>query len=225
MLNSYLSTTATEHHGARHAKKIFDTWPDSCFFIFFTGCSSSPDTQPMPTSTPTPVVSSLPESRAVTVPPSEMALQLSDMNSDYRIKDRSVISLQEVDQFKRDIGWKEGYFVHFYRLDKDKDDQTIVRQSINIFPLENINKVFKTEKEEMKSRANVSSTFYEIPFPMVGDTSIAFRESQTGNPYESVVYTVLFSKKDVYEKIIMTGSTTDYEALKAITQRAAEKIR
>jgi hypothetical protein len=39
------------------------------------------------------------------------------------------------------------------------------------------------------------------------------------------VYSVLFSKKDVYEKIIWTGSTTDYEALKAITQRAAEKIR
>ena len=195
------------------------------FFIFFTGCSSPQSSQPTPTSTPTPVVVSIPESRTVTVPPSEMALQLSDMNSDYRIKDRSVIPFQEVDQFKRDIGWKEGYFVHFYRLDKDKDDQTIVRQSINIFPLENINKVFKTEKEEMKSRANVSSTFYEIPFPMVGDTSIAFRESQAGNPYESVVYTVLFSKKNVYEKIIMTGSTTDYEALKTLTRRAAEKIR
>jgi hypothetical protein len=195
------------------------------FFIFSTGCSSSPSSQPAPASTPTPLVASPPESRTVTVPPSEMALQLSDMNPDYIIKDRSVIPFQGVDQFKRDVGWKEGYFVHFYRLNKDKDDQTIVRQSINIFPLESINSVFKAEQEDMKSRANVSPTFYEIPFPMVGDTSIAFRESQTGNPDESIVYTVLFSKKNVYEKIIMTGSTTDYEALKAITQRASEKIR
>lgn len=195
------------------------------FFIFLTACSSPQDSQPVPASNSIPPVIATPESRTVIVPPSEMALQLSDMNSDYRIKDRSVIPFQEVDQFKRDIGWKEGYFVHFYRLDKDKDDQTIVLQSINIFPLENMNKVFKAEKEEMKSRSNVSSTFYEIPFPMVGDMSIAFRETQAGNPYESVVYTVLFSKKNVYEKITMTGSTTDYEALKTLTRRAAEKIR
>ena len=195
------------------------------FFICSAGCSSSPPSRPSPTPTPGVVMVSEYESRMVTVSPSEMALQLSDMNSDYIIKDRSVVIPQEVDRFTRDIGWQEGYFVHFYRIDKDKDDRTNVRQSINIFPLENINEVFKTEKEDMKSRANVSSTFYEIPFPMVGDTTIAFRENNASDPYESVVYTVLFTKKNVFEKIIMTGSTTDYEALKVITQRAAEKIR
>ncbi len=147
------------------------------------------------------------------------------MNSDYIIKDRSVITYQELDQFTRDLGWQEGYFVHFYRIDKEKDDQTIVHQSINIFPPENINEIFKTEKEDMKSPADGSGTRFEILFPMVGDSSIAFRENNASNPDESVVYTVLFTKKNVYEKIIMTGSTTDYEALKAITQRAAEKIR
>jgi hypothetical protein len=195
------------------------------FFVCSAGCSSSLPAQPTPTPTPTQVVPSTPESRTATVPPSDMALQLSDMNSDYIIKDRSVMISPEVTQLTHDLGWRQGYFVLFYRLNKDKDDQTFIRQSINIFPLENMNKVFSIEKEDMKSGSNGSSTFYEIPFPTIGDMSIAFRGSLTNDPYDFVVYTVLFTKKNVYEKITMTGTTTDYETLKDITQKAAEKIR
>jgi hypothetical protein len=153
-----------------------------------------------------------------------MALQLSDMNSDYIIKDRSVMISPEVTQLTRDLGWRQGYFVQFYRLDKDKDDQTFVRQSVNIFPLDNMEKVFSTEKEDMKSRSNGSAAFYEIPFPTIGERSIAFRGSYVNDPNNFVVYSVLFTKKNVYEKITMTGTTTDYETLKDIAQRAAEKI-
>jgi hypothetical protein len=154
-----------------------------------------------------------------------MALQLSDMNPDYSIKDRSVMISPEVIQLARDLGWRQGYFVLFYRLNKDKDDETFIRQSISIFPLENMNKVFTIEKEDMKSRSAGSGTFHEMPFPTISDRSIAFRGSNDNDPASPVVYTVLFTKKDVYEKITMTGTTTDYETLKDIAQRAAEKIR
>jgi hypothetical protein len=189
------------------------------------GCSSPPPAQSAPLTTTTTGVPPSPESRTVTVPPSEMALLLSDMNPDYIIKDRSVMISPEVTQLSRDLGWRQGYFVQFYRLDKDKDDQTSVRQSISVFPLENINKVFSIEKDDMKSRSSGSGGFFEIPFPTVGDMSIAFRGSEENDPYHLVVYTVLFTKKDVYEKITMTGTTTDYEALKNITLKAEEKIR
>jgi len=195
------------------------------FFVCSAGCSSPLPAQPAPIPTPTPVITPAPESRTVTVPPSDMALQLSDMNSDYIIKDRSVMISPEVTQLTRDLGWRQGYFVQFYRLNKDKDDQTFVRQSVNIFPLENMNKVFTIEKEDMKSRSNGSGAFYEIPFPTIGDMSIAFRGSDDNDPYDFVVYSVLFTKKNVYEKITMTGTTTDYETIKDIAQRAAEKIR
>ena len=195
------------------------------FFVCSAGCSSSPPAQPAPIPTPTQVVSPTPESRTATVPPSDMALQLSDMNSDYIIKDRSVMITPEVTQLTRDLGWRQGYFVQFYRLNKDKDDQTFVRQSVNIFPLENMDKIFSIEKEDMKSRSTGSGAFYEIPFPVIGDLSIAFRGSYENDPNEFVVYSVLFTKKNVYEKITMTGTTTDYETLKDIAQRAAEKIR
>ena len=158
-------------------------------------------------------------------PPSDMALQLADMNPDYSIKDRSVMISPEVTRLAQGLGWRQGYFVLFYRLDKDKDDQTFVRQSINIFPIENMNKVFTIEKEEMKSRSAGSGTFREMPFPTIGDTSIAFRGSNDNDPYEVGVYSVIFTKKDVYEKITMSGTTTDYETFKDIALKAAEKIR
>ena len=128
----------------------------SFFLYILPDVHPHPLPRPTPTPTPTPVVPPAPESRTVTVPPSDMALQLSDMNSDYIIKDRSVMISPEVTQLTRDLGWRQGYFVQFYRLDKDKDDQTFVRQSVNIFPLENMNKVFSIEKEDMKSRSNGS---------------------------------------------------------------------
>ena len=154
-----------------------------------------------------------------------MALQLADIPSDYILKDRSVMVFPEVTQITRDLGWRQGYFVSFYRINKEKDDQTRIRQSINIFPLENMNKVFSIEKEDMKSRADGSGTIYEIPFPIIGDTSIAFRGTNANDPYNFAVYSVLFTKKNVFEKITMTGTSTDYEVLKDIAQRAAEKIR
>jgi hypothetical protein len=195
------------------------------FFICSAGCSSTPPTQQVTTPTLAQIIPPVQESRTVTVPPSDMALQLSDMNPDYSIKDRSVMITPEVAQLTRDLGWRQGYFVLFYRLNKDKDDQTFVRQSISIFPIENMNKVFTTEKEDMKSRSSGSTIFHEMPFPTIGDMSIAFRGSNDSDPNGLVIYSVLFTKKDVYEKITMTGTTTDYETFKDIAIRAVEKIR
>ena len=120
-----------------------------------------------------PTVIMTPESETATIPLSDIALYLTDLPSDYILKDRSVMVSPEVTQLTRDLGWRQGYFVSSYRINKEKDDQTSIRQSVRIFPIENMNKVFSIEKEDLKSRANGSSTFYEIPFSPIGDTSIA----------------------------------------------------
>lgn len=195
------------------------------FFVCSSGCMSPLSEKPAALPEPIPTLLPTPESKTSTISPSAMALQLTDLPSDYILKDRSVMVFPEVTQLTRDLGWRQGYFVSFYRINKEKDDQTEIRQSINIFPLENMNKVFSIEKEDMKSRADGSGTLYEIPFPTIGDTSIAFRGTNANDPNNYVVYSVLFTKKNVYEKITMTGTSTDYEVLKDIVQRAAEKIR
>lgn len=195
------------------------------FFVCSSGCLSTQSEKPAAVPEPRPTLLPTPESETSTISPSAMALQLTDLPSDYILKDRSVMVFPEVTQLTRDLGWRQGYFVSFYRINKEKDDQTGIRQSINIFPIENMNKVFSIEKEDMKSRADRSGTFYEIPFPTIGDTSIAFRGTDANDPNYFVVYSVLFTKKNVYEKITMTGTSTDYEVVKDIAQRAAEKIR
>ena len=195
------------------------------FLACSSGCLSPSSEKPAAIPEPIPTLLPTPESKTSTIPPSDMALQLADIPSDYILKDRSVMVSPEVTELTRDIGWRQGYFVSFYRINKEKDDQTGIRQSINIFPIENMNKVFSIEKEDMKSRADGSGTIYEIPFPTTGDTSIAFRETNANNPYNIALYSVLFTKKNVYEKITMSGTSTDYEVLKDIAQKAAAKIR
>ena len=42
-------------------------------------------------------------------------------------------------------------------------------------------------------------------------------------PLDLAVYTVIFKKKNVLETITMAGTTTDYETLKAVVRKAADR--
>jgi hypothetical protein len=187
------------------------------------GCAIPSSPAPVAVTAPEPTASPTPESRSVTVPASVMALQPEDLPSDYILRDRSVMVSPEVSQLTRDLGWMQGYFVTFDRIGRIKNDQTRVRQAVNIFPVENMNKVFALEKVAMAGENSFTSP-YEIPFPTIGDRSLAYRMTDTPAPGQ-VTYTVIFTKKNAYERITMAGTSTDYETLKDIVERAAEKIR
>jgi len=180
--------------------------------------------QPTPTSTPLPIVTSTPDSLISTITPSEMALQLTDLPGDYFIRDRSATSYDEQSALSRDLGWKQGYFVSFYRMNLDRVDITGITQTINVYPLENMNKVYSVEKDALFSIDNATELF-EIPFPVLGDRSIAARKSSVENRQTVVTYTVIFTKKNAFEKISMTGTTTDSETLKDVAAKAAAAIR
>ena len=191
--------------------------------ICSAGCLSpapaSPPAQALqPPTTPTT------ESTSATVTSGDMALQLADVPSDYLLKDRTVIAYSEVSPLIRDLGWRQGYTVTFYRMNREKDDVTGIRQSISVFPPENIGKVYDIETEGILSGEN-DSTRYEIPFPAIGDKSIAFRETRIGDSLDLAVYTIIFSKKNVFETITMGGTTTDYETLKDVVRKAADRIQ
>ncbi len=173
---------------------------------------------PAPTITPVPEIPRLPEQS------SDMALQPADLPSEYILQDRSVMALPEVSQLARELGWRQGYYVAFYRRNSDTDDITRIRQSISIFSPDSINGVFLLEKEDLKNQLISPGTRYEIPFPAVGERSIAFRETNPLDPERPVTYTVIFTKKNVFEKITMSGTNTDYETLKRLVQRAEELV-
>ena len=197
--------------------------------VISAGCfSTTPAPAPAPVSppqlTPLPTTLLTPVSTSATVTTGGMALQLTDVPPDYLIKDRTVIAYSEVSQLAHDLGWLQGYKATFYRMNREKYDLTGIRQTISVYPPENMNKVYAIETEGILSNENVT-TRYEIPFPAIGDKSIAFRETRIGDPLDLAVYTVIFKKKNVLEEITMGGTTTDYETLKDVVRKAAEKIQ
>lgn len=170
------------------------------------------------TAAPTAVTS--PESTIVPEQSSDMALQPADIPSDFVLQDRTVIALPEVSQLARQLGWREGYYVSFYRRNGNNEIITRIWQSVSIFSSENINGVFLLEKEQLEKQQLTPGSRYEIPFPAIGERSIAFRETNPLDPERPVTYTVIFTKKNVYEKITMSGTNTDYETIKRLAQRA-----
>jgi hypothetical protein len=153
-----------------------------------------------------------------------MALQLSDLPADYVLRDRTALAYAGIGQVFRDLGWRQGYAVSFYRLDKEMDDTTSINQEIHVYPLDNLNDVYSLEKEALLPPDDDPAD-YQVPFPQLGDRSVAWREIRTGADGTVVTYTVIFTRKNVYEKISMAGTTTDYETLKDIAGKAAAGIR
>lgn len=198
----------------------------ACICTLSAGCLSG-FSGPAPThatTIPVTVTSPAPESPVATLPAAEMALQADDLPADYILRDRTAIAYAGVSPIFRDLGWRQGYGVSFYRLDKEMDDMTSVTQEIHIYPLENMNEVYSLEKDALLPQDD-SATDYQVPFPQQGDRSVAWREIHTGAYGTTVTYSVIFTRKNVYEQISMTGTTTDYETLKAIARNAVTKIR
>jgi len=172
-----------------------------------------------PTSLPTP------ESKVATVEPYAMALHLTDLPDGYIIKERSEVAYAELNPLAREEGWKQGYYVAFYRMDVKNYDITGITQQISVYPLNRIGIIFDDAKGNLLSRENTSITLTELPFPKTGDRTVALRTVDANDPYGIMTYTIVFTKKDVLEQIDMRGTTTDYEVLKNIAATAAQKIR
>jgi hypothetical protein len=200
-----------------------------CILVTFLLCSAgcldtrvgeSPVKTETTVPTPLPTLQTTEPPLVTAEPSSDMALQSADLPSDYTLQDRTVIALPEVSQLARQLGWQQGYYVSFYCRNGNNEIVTRIWQSVNIFSSDNINGVFLLEKEELKKEHLTPGTRYEIPFPATGERSIAFRETNPLDPERPVSYTVIFTKKNVYEKITMSGTSTDYEVLKRLAQRA-----
>lgn len=152
-----------------------------------------------------------------TVEPSMLALQLSDLPSNFTIKERTERIGSDVLQEARDLGWEEGYYVRFVKIGDNIFDATIVRHSISIYPSENISKII-----DIPMVSDSNRTYDELSKPNIGDNSRAFRiTTEDDNRY----YEIEFVKMDVYENIQMSGTTTDYELLKELAKKAEEKIK
>ena len=191
-----------------------------------SGCLSAifPDpVTPTPTVTPEQTVIPTATTATATTAASALALEPADMPADYILKERTDLTYSETDQVLRDQGWRGGYMVAYYRMNKAKDDLTGFRQVIGLYSRENMNLVFNVKKEAVVTENDTGDTLYELPCPVLGEHTYAFRKPTT-DPFSST-YTIMFTKKNVYEELTMGGTTTDFETLKTLAQAAADMIQ
>jgi len=185
--------------------------------VFLSGCTQQTTTAPE-TNKVTP--QEQPKTKLSSLEPSNLILQLSDLSSNFSIKERTERVRSDVNEDARNLGWKKGYYVRFVK-GETLLDMMVIEHSISIYPIENISKVITTQ---WKSDDNV--TYDELSKPNLGDDSRAFRITQKSEfGQENRVYLIEFVKMDVYEALYMRGTTTDFEILKELAKKAEAKIK
>ncbi len=185
--------------------------------VFVAGCTSN---SPASTATPVPTTPQL-----STVDPSDMALALSDVPAGFTIKEGSEKTTSDMSQEALANGWKKGYDVEFQRMNTATQDYEILEQTISVYPISNLNQVMTEATTETLQKANATTTVEQLSDPKIGDSSKAFRikTSYLGVPVTS--FSIYFIKKDVYEGLVIGGTSADYETLKGLANVSASKIR
>jgi hypothetical protein len=154
----------------------------------------------------------------------DLALQVSDLPSGFILRDRSAVGYSGISQLDRGLGWQQGYQVSFYHLDRSHGDMTDISQMISTYDPGHINLVYRLRHDALLPAGNNASS-YQIPFPIIGDQSAAWRETTGSLPGDITSYNVIFVKNNVFEQITMDGTATDYEMLKTLAQEAAVRIQ
>lgn len=97
-----------------------------------------------------------------------------------------------------------------------------LEQFILAFPQNKIVRIFETatgsDLNELATKAGVS--LQELPDPVIGEKSKAFRMTGQGSQY-----VIFFVKKNFLEYITFSGDKYEYQAILPIVRKAAEKIK
>ena len=130
--------------------------------IFLAGCTSN-----SPTSTTTPVQTTA--SQLSTIDPSDMALTLSDIPAGFTIKDGTELVASDMAKSAIENGWEKGYSVGFERTNNGLRtgilDSEMIQQSINVYPIANLNQVMTNSANEELQQANATVTVTQLPDP------------------------------------------------------------
>jgi hypothetical protein len=169
--------------------------------LITAGCvGGNKQTEVIPAQT-TPAPTPTPEIKLSTLDPSEMALQLSDLPEGY------IKNLSEQGETSYNVQFIKG---------SSTFDYVIISQGIRVTHNTDLDKSMNFFREEFRKDNRT-----ELSNPNIGDSSIAARNHLSTE--ES--FTIFFIKKDVVEFLTSEGSQTDYELLKTLAKKAADKIK
>ncbi|MBU4075927.1 MAG: hypothetical protein KKI06_04365 [Euryarchaeota archaeon] len=179
--------------------------------VFLSGCTQQTTTAPETNK-------EQPKAKLSSLEPSSLILQLSDLPSNFSIKERTERVSSDVSENARNLSWKKGYYVRFAK-GETLLDITVIEHTISIYPIDNISKVLDIPME-----SNEDVTFDELSNPNIGDKSRAFRVTEKSG-LETRYNFIQFNKMDVHETLYMRGTSTDYELLKDLAKKAEAKIK
>lgn len=151
---------------------------------------------------------------------SELAITQLDLPSNFTLKERAERVIADISPDALDYGWKKGYYVRYMKIGDNIFDVTIIEQIISIYPFDNISKTLTVPR---LSGENI--TYDTLSKPNIGENSRAFRITIKENNEEKRLYKIEFFKMDVYEALLISGTTTDYELLQDLAKKAENKIR
>lgn len=158
----------------------------------------------------------VPQVKETTKEPVDLILQLSDLPENYTLGDKAERLRSEVSSSGLSIGWEKGYYVKYKRIGDTIFDATVIEQYISFYPIENISKAVTTYE------SNENITYEQMSNPNIGDNSAAYKVADAEGIGGG--YIIEFIKKNVYEAMTISGTSTDYELLKELAKKAVAKI-
>lgn len=158
-------------------------------------------------------------SKTTTKDTSEMVLQVSELPEGYVLKDRAPRTKSDINEIALNLGWQGGYYISFSKTDDNNFQITVIEERISKYPTENILKVL-TEQQ-----SNENMTVEKMNIEKIGDKSFAYKITGETD-FSSYVgyYEIEFIKKNVYVDLTMSGNAKDFELLKELAQKVANKI-
>ncbi|PKL69599.1 MAG: hypothetical protein CVV30_08585 [Methanomicrobiales archaeon HGW-Methanomicrobiales-1] len=166
-------------------------------------------------------------SKTSTIEPSEIILQPSEIPVNFTLLEKGERNVSDMSEWSLDHGWKKGYYAVFLNNDPNAIPGTVIEQYISVYTAENITLIVPDTVSGWKNwtveENDANLSFEELSLPAIGDSSAAMKVTNTSDM--SQMYSVSFTKKDVYQQFMTNGTATDYETVKQLAGIAAAKIK
>ncbi|MHB8165021.1 MAG: hypothetical protein ACYDDV_11915 [Methanoregula sp.] len=166
-------------------------------------------------------------SKTSTIEPSEIILQSSEIPVNFTLLEKGERNVSDMSEWSLDHGWKKGYYAVFLNNDPNSIPVTVIEQYVSVYPAENITLIVPDTVSGWKNwtleENDPNLSFEELSMPAIGDSSAAMKVTNTSDM--SQMYSVSFTKKDVYLQFLTNGTATDYETVRQLAGIAAAKIK
>jgi len=172
--------------------------------------------------------------------PIQMALEIADLPNDrnWTAMENNIRSVDEVSQIEKDLGFKKGYYIHYFSQYKENGSIEFahIYHFISIYPIVdsaiNMSYSFDSAGENYKvgkfyeNSNNKILSLSELADPLIGDFSIGYNTTVASDVtgFKENIYTIAFTKWDVAEVIKIEGTKINYDFLKDLAKKAEVKV-